>query len=143
MKFIPDIIFKRQVKQHLVRSARERGTPWRDKKALKETISDVLALDQDLQSYVRDYLKDNKMDDSDIACEVVSIRDLVKGCGYDPLNAALTIQWFRSEPRAASAFLAQHDEIRNIPRSAADDVSEELFDEELNSRVNCVIAEES
>lgn len=133
MKIISDIIFKKQVKRHLVRSARERGTPWRDKKALSETVSDVLALDQDLQSYVRDYLKDNQKDDSDIKCEVVSIRDLVKGCEYDPLNAALTIQWFRREPRAASAFLAQHDEIRNIPRRGADDVSEELTDEESKS----------
>lgn len=133
MKIISDIIFKTQVKRHLVRSARERGTPWRDKKALSETVSDILALDQDLQSYVRDYLKDNQKDDSDIKCEVVSIRDLVKGCEYDPLNAALTIQWFRREPRAASAFLAQHDEIRNIPRRGADDVSEELTDEESKS----------
>lgn len=112
-KVLSDHEFKAALRKYLVRNAEERKDPWRSRRALNQTVDDVLALDADLLDYVRAFVADETRTDADPGCEAVSVAELVAG-GSTPVQAALTVQWYRREPRAAAEFLVQHDKVTDI-----------------------------
>lgn len=82
---------------------------------LEDTISDVLAMDVDLQGYVMHFLKTSEMN-TDIACECVSIEELLQTQVFILVTAALFIQWYRKDPLGAAGYLLHHDNIEAIPK---------------------------
>lgn len=105
--------FKVQARRFLIQSAIDRGEPWRNRKALAETVRTLCTMDADLRDYVSEYLLGSGETTTDLGCEVASIEALLQ-IGYDPIQAALYVQWYRREPKAAAAALVQYEAVRNI-----------------------------
>lgn len=106
---------KSAVRDYLVQGARAMGAPWRNKEALEQTVGDVLALDQDLRDYALTTIIDGTAPETDLGCEIASIGDLLKTGEFNPVTAALFVQWYRKEPRRAAATLVHHDAITGLP----------------------------
>ena len=113
--------FKKCIRSYLLKSADDAKSPWRDKKALKETVEEVVGMDDDLLAYVHGPIMGQGVTETPIACEIVSISELVNGAGYTPVSAALFIQWYRRDPKRAAAFLLQHDAIVGIDINEKED----------------------
>lgn len=124
-KMLSDHEFKVALRKYLVRSAEERKDPWRSNRTLCRTIDDVLALDEDLLGYVRAFIADERQTDTDIGCEAVSICELL-AIGNSPVQAALTVQWYRRDPRAAAEFLLRHDKVTEIDIEPKDEERHEV-----------------
>ena len=114
-KMIDNINIQRKLRKYLVQDARDRGEPWRNKDALKKTISDVWALDEDLKEYVLGFLNNQSYVETTLGCEIVSIAQLLQSGEFSPVTAALYIQWYRRDPKNASMFLLQRDTIIDLP----------------------------
>ena len=95
--------------------ATECGIPWRDDHAFWATVNEVSNLDEDLKRYVYSFLKDQTKWRTSLGCDVVNIGELVESGGFTPVTASLFVQWYRSDPRSASAFLLQNDLIMGLP----------------------------
>lgn len=106
---------KGAVRDYLVKGARAMGAPWRNKEALEQTVGDVLALDQDLRDYALTAIIDGVAPETNLGCEIAGIGDLLKTGEFNPVTAALFIQWYRREPRKAAATLVLHDAITGLP----------------------------
>ena len=102
---------KNAIRDYLAKGARAMGAPWRNKEALEQTVGAVLALDQDLRDYALTTIIDGTAPETDLGCEIASIGDLLKTGEFNPVTAALFIQWYRRDPRRAAATLVHHDAI--------------------------------
>ncbi len=116
--------FEKKVIAYLERSAKERGTPWRNKAALVETLDDVRNLDDDLKEYVEEFIEDETKWRTSLGCDAAGINELVKIGLFTPVTAALFIQWYRDDPRQASLFLLQNDTIKGIPEKIPEEKDE-------------------
>lgn len=106
---------KKNLKNYLLQSAKEMGSPWRDKKALNKTIEDVFAMDDDLKEYVVTFIQDQTKFETSIACEVITVMQMLQTGDFTPVTAALFMQWYRRDPKNATAFLIQRDTIVELP----------------------------
>ena len=116
---------KNAIRDYLVQGARAMGAPWRNKEALEQTVGDVLALDQDLRDYALTTIIDGTAPETDLGCEIASIGDLLKTGEFNPVTAALFVQWYRREPRKAAATLVHHDAIIGLPEEEESVISDE------------------
>lgn len=87
---------------------------WRCPHHVKTTIRQVLALDGDLKSFVRDCLEKHVGPAFELGYEGVLVSDLLK-TGFTPIGAALLIQWYRKDPVAAARTHYTAGGIVNIP----------------------------
>lgn len=125
-KILSDHELKTALRKYLVRTAEARNEPWRSKRALLQTVDDVLALDEDLLAYVRAFIADESQTETDLGCEAASIAELLAG-GTDPVRAALLVQWYRRSPREAAAFLVQHDTVTNITLQPTEEPADDIL----------------
>ena len=82
--------------------------------ALEDTVRDVLALEPDLKEYVARFLETGEQD-TGLACECASIRELLDTGEFTPVTAALLLQWYRRDPVGAASFLLHRDVIARLP----------------------------
>ena len=132
-KIVDSITIQRKLRKFLIQDACNRGEPWRDKDALKKTICDVWALDEDLKEYVLEFLNNRSHIATSLACEIVSISQLVQSGEFSPITAALYIQWYRRDPKNASMFLLQRDSIIDLPALKEREICDTEDEVESNS----------
>lgn len=99
--------FKAKLREFLKSSGKKYG-----RFSLRQTIRDVLSLDDDLKEYVENFIFSGNSSADDLGCgEYVSMEELLTVYGYNPVTAALLIQLYRKEPNGALRILIGYDRI--------------------------------
>lgn len=78
--------------------------------ACERTIHDVLALDEDLLEYVKDFLENGSADCEEFVCgNDFTMEELLETSAFDPITAALMVQFYRRDRAQSLQTLLSHD----------------------------------
>ena len=118
MKFVEKVSsyfdFQRKPKHALVPLIRkylmEKSGRTYDEFACERTIHDVLTMDEDLLEYVKDFLENGIADCEEFVCgNDFTMEELLETSAFDPITAALMVQFYRRDRVQALQTLLSHD----------------------------------
>lgn len=98
------------------------GIRWGSRKGVEQTVEDVLRLDDDLKAFVRETLGGTAPSTPDIHCGNITLEELLKV--FNPVAAAIWVQWYREEPVRALASLCMRGGIEGLPDPLANERTE-------------------
>ena len=97
--------------------------------AVKDTVADVLALDDDLKNAVRRFLSGENHSFAGLSCAGLTVDDLLEKGAFTPISAVLWVQWFRTDPAHAASALLHTDEIVDGSENDSDSSTDERQEE--------------